>query len=129
MPDKPAFQARILVVDDEVHILEVVKARLEHKGYNVTTASSGEKALEALKRERPHIILLDIMMPGLSGIEFLKLAKEIQPDVGIIMVSALEDDEIAMRSFDLGAYDYVTKPISFERLENLITIKLVDMIG
>jgi DNA-binding response OmpR family regulator len=129
MTVKSGLDARILAVDDEEHILEVVKARLEQKGYNVTTASSGEAALEALKQVRPHIILLDIMMPGLSGIDFLKLAKEIQPDVGIIMVSALEDEEIAMRSFDLGAYDYVTKPISFERLEDLIAIKLVDMIG
>ncbi|MFC1491580.1 response regulator [Nitrospinota bacterium] len=121
--------AKILVVDDEQDLLDFMKPALEKKGYEVETASSGEEALEKVKEHRPHLMLLDIRMPGMGGIETLKQAKEIDPRLGVIMVTAVHDEEVAKRAMEFGAHDYVTKPIDFNYLNLTVMTKIVDLLG
>ena len=100
---------RIFVVDDDRHYARLISYRLERdKRHQVQVFSSGEEALAQL-HERPHLVLLDIMMPGIGGIETLKRIREASPDTQIVMVSAQGVVETAVEAMKLGAYDYVTK--------------------
>ncbi|MFA6411626.1 MAG: response regulator [Syntrophales bacterium] len=121
--------ARILCVDDEPLVLKLMEAQLVPRGYEVFTASNGATALRLLKEIRPHIVLLDIMMPVMSGIETLAEIRKIDPNVGVIMVTAVTDDEIARQAIELGAFDYVTKPINFDYLETALLVKYIMQIG
>lgn len=120
---------KILVVDDEQEICNVLKEFLAKKGYKVAAALSGEEAVKKVKQERPHMVLLDIKMPGMDGIEALKRIREIDKEIGIIMITAVNDDVVGQRCMELGAYNYITKPINFEYLETNLMIKLLDFAG
>ncbi len=115
---------KILVVDDEVKECELIERFLERKGYNVIKSYSGEKALEKVKREKPDIILLDIMMPGMDGIKVLECVREFDEDVCIIMVTAVNDKSVGIEALSIGADGYVTKPVNLNHLEKLIRNKL-----
>lgn len=121
--------ARILCVDDEPMILELMKAQLAPRGYGVFVAPNGPTALRLVKEIRPQIVLLDIMMPGMDGIEVLTEILKIDPNVGVIMVTAIADCETCQEAVKLGAYDYITKPIDFDYLETTILVKYVMQIG
>lgn len=116
---------RILVVDDEQAIGDALKNFLGRKGYQVTTVLNGKDALEKVKEEKPHMVLLDIMMPGLSGIETLKQIREFDKEVGIVMITAINDDTIGRKCIELGAYDYITKPFNIDYLETVLLTKLL----
>ncbi|TET61226.1 response regulator, partial [Candidatus Aerophobetes bacterium] len=103
---------RILVVDDEIEVCNVLRDFLTVKGYEVHTVSDGRSAVAKVKEIRPHIVLLDIMMPGMDGLETLKEIRKADPRVGVIMVTAIFDEELGKRAIELGAYDYITKPVS-----------------
>lgn len=120
---------RILCIDDEPLLLKLMEAQLVPRGYEVFKAPSGVMALRLVKEIRPHIVLLDIMMPGMNGIETLAEIRKIDPNVGVIMVTAVMDDEIAQQAVKLGAFDYITKPINFEYLETAILVKYIMQIG
>jgi DNA-binding response OmpR family regulator len=120
---------RILCVDDEPLVLKLMEAQLVPRGYEVFKAPNGATAVRLVKEIRPHIVLLDIMMPGRSGIETLVEILKIDPNVGVIMVTAVTDDEIARQAVDLGAFDYVTKPINFDYLETALLVKYIMQIG
>jgi len=120
---------RILVVDDEVEACDVLKEFLTSKGYEVHTALDGLTAISKVKEIRPHIVLLDIMMPGMSGTEVLKEVKKIDSRVGVIMTTAVVDEEIAKETLKLGAYDYITKPLDLDYLETVVIVKIVDLLG
>lgn len=122
-------QARILCVDDEPFFLTVIEEQLAPKGYEIIKAQDGITAIRLLKEVRPHMVLLDIMMPGVNGIDTLKKMKAIDPSVGVIMVTSVTDIEIARQAVNEGAYDYVTKPINFDYLETTILIKFFKQIG
>ncbi|MBI3989778.1 MAG: response regulator [candidate division NC10 bacterium] len=115
---------KILVVDDEPQALELLKAFLQIKGYAVMTASSGAEALTVLEERRPHLILLDVMMPGMDGLETLRRIRERDQAVGILMITAANDEEIAKKAVRQGAYDYITKPIDLAYLELAILTRL-----
>ena len=117
---------KILVVDDETAIRNVLKEFLNLKGFKVYTASNASIAIAKVKSVRPHIVLLDIMMPGVGGMEILKQIKRIEPAAGVIMVTAIYDNELARRAFSLGAYDYLTKPVDFNYLETVLMVKSID---
>lgn len=117
---------RILVVDDEVEVCNTLKKFLASKGYEVYTALDGKTAVSKTKEVRPHIMLLDIIMPGMSGIDTLKEIKKVDPSVGVIMVTALVDEELAKRALKLGAYEYITKPINLNYLKTVVMVKMVD---
>lgn len=120
---------RILLVDDEAGILDVLADILAMEGYETETASSGEDALARLRARAPHLMLLDIRMPGMGGIEVLEEAKKILPELGVIMVTAVHDERIARRAMELGAFDYVTKPINLEFLKSAIRVRLAQAGG
>lgn len=120
-------QARILVVDDEPEVCEVLKEFLEAKGYLVTTASSGAEALAAIEKERPHLVLLDIIMPGMNGLETLERILEIDRTIGVSMLTAVDDYKVIKEATGKGAYDYITKPINFGYLEVSILTRLAQM--
>ena len=120
---------RILVVDDEIAIRNLLKEFLSRKGYDVYTASDGRAAIAEVKEIRPHIVLLDIMMPGMGGMDTLKEIRKIDPRVGVIMVTAIADEELGKRAIALGACDYITKPLNFDYLETALMVKMMDLLG
>ena len=117
--------AKILVVDDEVKISELLQRFFEKKGYTVITANSGMDAIEKVQNESPDVMLLDIRMPGMDGVEVLKCVREFNKKIGIIMVTAVMDEDIAKNTMKLGADEYITKPIDLERLEMNVLVDLI----
>ena len=118
--------SKILVVDDEDQIRKLLKRFLEAKDYDVITASSGKEALEKIK-EKPTIVLLDVMMPDMNGLKVLEKIKERSPSIEIIMVTGLAEQDIAVASLKKGAFDYITKPIDLNHLEDVIDLKILQM--
>jgi two-component system alkaline phosphatase synthesis response regulator PhoP len=104
---------KILIVDDEPDIIEILKYNLNNEGYDVKSANDGKKAVEKAKKFIPDIILLDVMMPGMDGIEACKEIKKISSlsNTRIIFLSARSEDFTQIAAFDAGADDYVTKPV------------------
>jgi diguanylate cyclase (GGDEF)-like protein len=110
---------RVLIVDDHPDNVEVIRARLEASGYRTTSAADGEEALRLVREEPPDLILLDVMMPKVSGMEVareVKGSKEL-PFIPIIMQTALDSTEMKVEGLGAGADDYITKPINFAELE------------
>jgi len=110
----------ILIVDDEILTLNNLKKALEKEDYEVLVADSGEAALEIVGRYKPQLILLDLMLPGISGIEVLRRVKDIDRETIVIMMSAYEILEKAVESMKLGAYDYLLKPFRIGDLKHTI---------
>lgn len=107
---------KILIVEDEIPILTGLKDNLEMDGYEVYTATDGKKALKLAREKEPHLIVLDLMIPKLSGFEVLKTLKEERNGAHVIILSAKKEKEDKLEGFDLGADDYVTKPFGVEEL-------------
>ena len=101
---------RVLVVDDEETVRGLLQRTLEEAGYTVATAANGEEALHEVSRQEPEAVLLDIKMPGLSGMDALTKITADWPDICVIMVTAVGDTQTAVEAMKLGAYDYITKP-------------------
>jgi two-component system nitrogen regulation response regulator NtrX len=106
----------VLVVDDERNIRRSLEMILSGEDYNVVCASSGEEALEVLERETVNAALLDIVMPGMNGIDLLQKARKAHPDLTVIMISGHGTVQDAVRSTKLGAYDFLEKPLSREKV-------------
>jgi CheY-like chemotaxis protein len=116
--------ARILVVDDEQDVREFVADFLEAKGYSVITAASGSDALISVEQLRPDLVLMDIRMPKMDGLEAIDRIRAIDRRVGIIMLTAVDDEGIAREAMRREAYDYLTKPLDLGYLELAILTKL-----
>jgi two-component system response regulator AtoC len=110
----------LLIVDDETLTLNNLKKALEKEDYEVLVADSGEAALEMVRRYKPQLILLDLMLPGISGIEVLRQVKDSDRETIVIMMSAYEILEKAVESMKLGAYDYLLKPFRISDLKHTI---------
>ncbi|MCM2324430.1 MAG: sigma-54 dependent transcriptional regulator [Oligoflexia bacterium] len=106
----------VLVIDDEASIRQSLTGALSDEGYHVRVAGSGKEGLEAIRADRPDAVILDIWMPELDGLETLKLIKAEWPDLLVIMMSGHGNIETAVRATKLGAFDFVEKPLSLERL-------------
>ena len=117
MEHKPRY--KILIVDDHEDNIELLRARLEARGYEVHGANDGYAALEAVERVCPDLILLDVMMPKMDGIEVVRRLKANSklPFIPVIMQTALDSTENKVQGLDAGADDYITKPINFAELE------------
>ncbi len=117
-------EARILVVDDEEDVRHLVAEFLEARGYSVITAATGAEALTAVKHYRPDLVLMDIIMPKMNGLETIQRIRDIDRRVGFIMLTAVEDEAVAREAMQKDAYDYITKPLDFGYLELAIMTKL-----
>ena len=115
------MEKKVLIVDDEERVIQSIVGVLEDEGFWVTTASSGEEALWVFQQEKPDVILLDIWLPGMDGIEVLKRLKWIAPDCQVIMISGHATISTAMTAVKLGAFDFIEKPLSLDAL--LMTIR------
>jgi putative two-component system response regulator len=116
-----AAAARILVVDDEDTIRLVLAKFLRTRGFEVDTAESGDAALETLARARFDLMLCDVRMPGLSGVEIVPRALEANPDLGIVMLSAVNDAPTATEAMAYGVLDYLIKPVELQVLHEAVT--------
>ncbi len=110
----------ILVVDDEVSICQSLKAILEDEGYQVLVAGSGEEAIKIVAEEMPQLVLLDIWLPGIDGLETLKAIHAAHPNVLIIMMSGHGTIETAVKATKLGAFDFIEKPLSLDKVIILV---------
>ena len=111
------MEKSILLVDDEEGIRKVLGIALSDMGYHVRTAENGVEALRIFKDERPPIVLTDIKMPEMDGIELLRRLKKVNPDTEVIMITGHGDMDLAIKSVKYEATDFVTKPINDEVLE------------
>ena len=115
---------KILVVDDEAGIQETLKGALSDEGYQVFTASSGKEGLSQIQKNLPDIVFLDIWMEGMDGLEVLAVINEKYPSLTVIMMSGHGTIETAVKATKLGAYDFVEKPLSLERI--LVLLKNIS---
>jgi CheY-like chemotaxis protein len=115
MTSAPAAKRRILIVDDDPHLLQFLTEVIAHAGYDTVTASSGEEALQVISKGEPDMALLDITMPGMTGLE---LAARLKADTGVpfMFLSAVGDSESARQAAAHGAVGYLVKPVDAARL-------------
>ena len=111
---------KLLFVDDDKTFGKVMKKELTRMGYSVVCADCGEKAIDTLKKRDFELIILDIKMPGIGGLNTLKGVKEIDPEVEVIMLTGRATIESAVESMKMGAYDYITKPCRLSELDMLL---------
>jgi DNA-binding response OmpR family regulator len=107
---------KVMIVDDEVDFLETIVKRLKTRGIEVTGVESGYKALEALDSGSPDVIILDVKMPGMDGIETLREIKKKKPQTEVIMLTGHASVESGIQGMQLGAFDYVMKPVALDEL-------------
>ncbi|MEO6026520.1 MAG: sigma-54 dependent transcriptional regulator [Candidatus Binatia bacterium] len=119
------MQARVLVVDDEKAMLLALRGLLGREGYQVETASSGEAALPLLDTGSFHVVITDLSLRGVSGMQVLEHARKIDPDVAVIMITAYGSEKIAVQAMKLGAVDYVPKPFDNDELRAVVR-RVVD---
>jgi two-component system nitrogen regulation response regulator NtrX len=127
MTTAPASKT-ILIVDDEPAVREVLTGYFEHRyaqhGYTVETAADGAQALAAVRRRRPALILLDIDMPGMGGVEALRGVRALDPTIPVIMVTGNTSSRIAGEVIKDGAFSYLPKPFKFHYLDHLVATVL-----
>jgi len=117
-------RTRVLVVDDEEIVRESLSGWLAKDGYTLDTAPDGPTALDKLRRERWSILLVDLKMPGMDGLQVLEIVKRLQPDVAVVIMTAYATVETAVEAMKMGAYDYLVKPFDPEEL-SLMMVKIV----
>lgn len=115
-------QIRVLIVDDELFVGELLKEYLSIKSYEALAVSNGEDALIVSEQFQPHIVILDIRMPGMSGMEVLKSIKAKSKATGVIMLSAYGDTETVDEAFQLGADHYLQKPMNLKHLVETLVL-------
>ncbi len=112
--------SRILVVDDEQSMRDFLSIMLKKEGYDVVTAENGGSALKVIQSEIFDLIITDVKMPGVDGIEVLRTAKDVSPETVVIMITAFATTETAVEAMKLGAYDYITKPFKVDEIKLVI---------
>ncbi|HEV8642996.1 MAG TPA: response regulator [Methylomirabilota bacterium] len=120
---------RILIVDDEQPVLDVLSEYFATQGYTVETASNGADALATVRRARPDLVLLDVRMPGMDGVEVLRRLRAADESLAVIMVTATEDVALARETLKIGAFDYVAKPFDFGYLDRAVAAGLLPAVS
>lgn len=128
MTENQFVNHRILVVDDEERMVRFIRLNLEHDGFQVTEAFTGQGAMDQLRQALPDLILLDVMLPDIDGFEVLRLARE-NHDVPIIMLTAKGEEDDRVQGLELGADDYITKPFSPRELVSRVRAVLRRTVG
>jgi len=118
---------KILVVDDEEEICALTKSFLGKRNYNVLTASNEKEALETIKKEHPQLVLLDILLGSTSGLDLLPKIKELDKNIKVVMLTAVEDEETILKAKSQGADDYISKPFTASFLDNLTVEKIASL--
>ncbi len=116
----PTIKESVLVVDDDIRILRMIHRIMELEGYRVLTAEDAEGALKVFDEEVPSLVLLDIMMPGMDGLEMFRRAKEINPEIAAIILTGYGTPEREIEAMRLGVKKFVRKPITIDQLANVI---------
>lgn len=116
---------KLLVVDDDLQIADFLRTFFAEKSYNVLVSDDGIKALSLIRKEKPHIVLLDIKIPNLSGIEVLRQIRDIDKNVKVIMMTGVDDEAMMSLAKEYGAVDYITKPFSLQHLEDNVLPKII----
>ena len=111
---------RILIVDDEERMCESLGRLLSKEGYSVVTATSGNRALEEMRKESFDAAIIDVKMPGMDGVTLLKELKEWNPGLGVIMMTSYGNIDTYLSSMNMGAFEYLMKPINFDELKNVL---------
>lgn len=106
----------VLLVDDEAEFRDLLEKRLRKRNLSLLSAGSGEEALEIVTREAVDVVVLDVRMPGMDGRETLREIKRLHPEVEVIMLTGQASVEVALEGMELGAFDYLLKPVSFDEL-------------
>ena len=106
----------ILVVDDDESLRRITQLQLEEAGYSVTTAADGHEAMRRIEEDAPALVITDLKMPGISGLDLLKQVREQYPQTTVVLVTAFGTVQTAVAAMKAGAYDYITKPIDYEAL-------------
>jgi CheY-like chemotaxis protein len=115
---------KVLVVDDELEVRQVLREFLSSRGYDVTTASGGAEALAIVETIKPDLVLLDVAMPDMDGVETLKRIVAIEPALAVIMVTANSDIGTTSKLLALGAVDYVPKPFDLDYLDQAVSTQV-----
>jgi len=116
MSENQNKRIRLLLVDDEKGFVDIISKRMSKRNIDVTKAYSGTDALQALRKADFDVVVLDLKMEGMDGIEILKLFKKIVPDLAVIMLTGHGSEEAARDGINFGAFDYLTKPCDLEEL-------------
>jgi two-component system response regulator AtoC len=119
-PETDVATSRIMVVDDDERAVEIFHDKLQHSGYQVQTALSAEEALGHLNRFKPAIIITDLKMPGMSGLDLLARVREHMPETEVIVVTGHEDMSTAVAAMKAGAFDYIVKPVDLKEVDSLV---------
>jgi len=120
MSNNPTSPLKILVVDDEEKFLVLAKKNLEPRGFEVLTASAGEEGIAKIYNHDPKVVLLDVMMPRLTGDELVKMITDWKPEIQVIMVTANLNPEAKEECLRNGAFAYIKKPVEFNKLTEVI---------
>lgn len=118
----------VLVVDDEVDLLENCRRILVRAGYRCFTAENGEQGLSVFEAEMPNLVLVDVRMPGMDGVELLRRIKKLRPKTQVVLITAYASARTAMEVMEIGAFDYLPKPFDAERLLDIVT-KALEVSG
>ena len=116
---------KVLVVDDEPEVRQVLIEFLSSRGYDVIPASRGAEAVAIVERDKPDLVLLDVTMPDMDGVETLQRINAIAPDLAVIMVTANADIGVTSKLLALGAVDYVPKPFDLDYLDQAVSIQVI----
>lgn len=119
------LRGKVLIVDDEAQVVGVLRDYFQGAGFEVFTAASGAEALETFGRERPDVVLLDVRMPEMDGLEVLRRIRATGSRAGVVMITGQESVEAAKESAALGAADYILKPFDFDHLRRAVDRVLI----
>ena len=119
--------AKILVIDDDQDTCDFLKDFFQQRKCQVLTANSGEAGLSVVKKERPDIVLLDIKMPGLNGLEVLKEIKAFDSKIKVIVVTVAAESDVRQKAKELGADDFIRKPLNIAYLEGTVSMKVAGL--
>ena len=118
---------KLLLVDDEKGIIDSLKNFFQERGFTVYTSTSGEGALECVRKDKPDIIFLDVKMKGMDGLATLEKIKKMDKNAKIIMLTIFDDKEMIAKAKKLGADEYITKPFRVDYLEEVVMKKIQEL--